>query len=183
MQSRKKITKKSKIITRRYFDYAATTPVDPLVQKKMQTYDAWLFHNAGTIYKEGVLAEQALEDARARMATMLHAMPEEIIFTSGGTESDNLALYGILRAYQGKKKPHMIFSAIEHSAVYEWAVRMVERKEIEVTYLPVDTEGQVDLKILKESIRPETVLISIRCLSIILIRALPLLPETYEEIT
>ena len=75
----------------------------------MQTYDAWLFHNAGTIYKEGVLAEQALEDARARMATMLHAMPEEIIFTSGGTESDNLALYGILRAYQGKKKPHDIF--------------------------------------------------------------------------
>ena len=56
----------------------------------------------------------------------------------------------------------MIFSAIEHSAVYEWAVRMVERKEIEVTYLPVDTEGQVDLKILKESIRPETVLISIQ---------------------
>ncbi|MCC6520609.1 cysteine desulfurase [Candidatus Nomurabacteria bacterium] len=162
MQSRKKITKKSKIITRRYFDYAAATPVDPLVQKKMQTYDAWLFHNAGTIYKEGVLAEQALEDARARMATMLHAMPEEVIFTSGGTESDNLALYGILRAYQGKKKPHMIFSAIEHSAVYEWAVRMVERKEIEVTYLPVDTEGQVDLKILKESIRPETVLISIQ---------------------
>jgi cysteine desulfurase len=162
MQSRKKITKKSQIITRRYFDYAAATPVDPLVQKKMQTYDTWLFHNAGTIYKEGVLADQALADARARMATIVHAMPEEIIFTSGGTESDNLALYGILRAYQGKKKPHMIFSDIEHSAVYEWAVRMVDRKEIEATYIPVDTEGQVDLRILKESIRPETVLISIQ---------------------
>lgn len=162
MKSHKKNKSTPKKYIRRYFDFSAVTPVDPIVQKVVQQYDSWLFHNAGTVYKEGVLAHQALEHAREGIAQTLHGLPQEIIFTSGATESDNLALYGILRAYKGKKKPHVIVSSIEHSAVYEWVTHMVARGEIEATFIPVDVSGQVDIRALKESIRSETILVSIQ---------------------
>ena len=140
-----------------YLDHASTTPVDPAVLKAMQPYFSKIYANPSSIHAAGQEAKEAVEEARKKVAEILHCLPEEIIFTSGGTESINLALKGI--ALQ-KKKGHIITSQIEHPAVLE-TCRYLERKGYKVTYLPVDKFGLVSPAEVKKALRSETILISI----------------------
>lgn len=140
-----------------YMDHAATTPVDKRVVEAMLPYFAEKYGNPSSIYTLAQEARKAMEDARAKVAGLLNARPEEIIFTSGGTESDNLALKGI--AFASKKK-HIITSAIEHHAVLktcEW----LEKQDLKVTYLPVDRYGLINLEDVEKAITKDTALISI----------------------
>jgi cysteine desulfurase len=142
-----------------YLDYAATTPLDPEVLEKMLPYFGPEFGNPSSLYKSGRRARQAIERAREETAKIINANPEEIIFTGSGTESDNLAILGIARAYRSFGN-HIIVSAIEHKAVLESAVRL-SSEGFSVTFLPVDNLGRVDTKKLLEAITPETILVSI----------------------
>ena len=143
-----------------YMDYHATTPVDPRVLQSMLPYFTDEFGNASSsdhIY--GNTAREAVEKAREQVAHLIKARPAEIVFTSGATESDNLALQGIARAYAHKGK-HIITCKTEHKAVLD-TCSYLEDLGWSVTYLPVDRYGLVDLEELKGAIRQETVLISI----------------------
>lgn len=140
-----------------YLDYASLTPIDPKVIRVIKKFSDKVYGNPSALYASAVWAKNALTDARERVAKVLHAHSDEIIFTGSGTESNNLALLGVVEAYQGK---HIIVSAIEHSSVIETA-HYLEKKGVEVTYLKVDENGVVDLEQLKKSIRPETILVSI----------------------
>lgn len=140
-------------------DHSATTPVAAEVLEAMLPYFKELFGNASSLHSFGLEAKEALESAREKVAKLLGARPEEIIFTSGGTESDNLALKGI--AYRNRDKgKHIITTAIEHPAVLE-VCRKLEKEEFEVTYLPVTEDGLVDPAVLGEAIRKDTILISV----------------------
>lgn len=144
-----------------YLDHSATTPVAPEVLEAMLPYFGEKFGNASSLHSFGLEAKEALEDSRAKVASLLGAQPEEIIFTSGGTESDNLALKGI--GYRSKEKGlgnHIITSSIEHPAILE-TCRKLETQGFEVTYLPVTKDGLVDPGTLESAIRKETVLISV----------------------
>jgi cysteine desulfurase len=141
-----------------YLDYAATTPVDTRVLKAMTPYFSKSFGNASSLHTIGQKARAALENARKEVASLINAEPEEIVFTSGGTESDNLAIKGV--AFANKEKKHIITSSIEHMAVME-TVEWLERQGWEITILPVDKFGLVDLEKLKGSIRKDTLLVSI----------------------
>jgi len=142
-----------------YLDYAATTPTDPEVVKAMQPYFTEAFGNPSSIHYFGREAKKALEDSRLTLAEFLGAKPEEIIFTSGGTESDNLALIGVTQALE-KKGNHIITSAVEHHAVYEPA-KFLENKGFKVTYLKVDKTGLVDPDDVRKVITDKTILISV----------------------
>lgn len=140
-------------------DHSATTPVAPEVLDAMLPYFEEKFGNASSLHSFGLEAKEALESSREKVAKLLGADPEEVIFTSGGTESDNLALKGI--AYRNKEKgKHIITTAIEHPAVLE-VCRKLEKEGFEVTYLPVTKDGFVDLASLEEAIRKDTILISV----------------------
>ncbi|MFQ5974825.1 MAG: cysteine desulfurase NifS [Candidatus Hydrothermarchaeales archaeon] len=142
-----------------YLDHAATTPVDREVVTAMLPYFSNYFGNASSIHSFGVEAYEALETAREKVASLIGASQEEIIFTSGGTESDNLAIKGI--AFKNRKKHgHVITSSIEHPAVLE-TCRSLETLGFKVTYLPVDRFGLVDVVGIRNAITPETVLISL----------------------
>lgn len=142
-----------------YMDHSATTPVAPEVLDAMLPYFEEKFGNASSLHSFGLEAKEALESSREKVAKLLGADPEEVIFTSGGTESDNLALKGI--AYRNKEKgKHIITTAIEHPAVLE-VCRKLEKEGFEVTYLPVTKDGFVDLASLEEAIRKDTILISV----------------------
>lgn len=142
-----------------YLDHSATTPVAPEVLEAMLPYFSERFGNASSLHSFGLEAKQALEESREKVADLLGAEPEELIFTSGGTESDNLALKGI--AYRNRKKgKHIITTSIEHPAVLE-ACRKLEAEGFEVTYLPVTGEGLVEPGALESAIRSDTVLISV----------------------
>lgn len=144
-----------------YLDHSATTPVAPEVLEAMLPYFGEKFGNASSLHSFGLEAKEALEDSRAKVASLLGAQPEEIIFTSGGTESDNLALKGI--GYRSKEKGlgnHIIISSIEHPAILE-TCRKLETQGFEVTYLPVTKDGLVDPGTLESAIKKETVLISV----------------------
>lgn len=145
-----------------YLDHAATTPVSPTALAAMLPYFSEIYGNASGIYRQGRLAKQGLEEARRTVAEVLHARPSEIVFTSCGSESDNLVLRGVmwaaLRAGRGR---HLIISAVEHKAVLETAHQLVELFDCEVTELPVDGYGRVDPDDLRRAIRPDTALISI----------------------
>jgi cysteine desulfurase len=142
-----------------YMDHSATTPVAPEVLEAMLPYFSEKFGNASSLHSFGLEAKEALEAAREKVAKLLGARPEEVIFTSGGTESDNLALKGI--AYRNREKgKHIITTAIEHPAVLE-VCRKLETEGFEVTYLPVTAEGLVDTAVLAEAIRKDTILISV----------------------
>jgi len=117
------------------------------------------FGNASTLYSFGREAKEALEEAREKVASLIGANPQEVFFTSGGTESDNWALIGVMFARERKGR-HLITSAIEHHAVLE-TCRFLERRGFEVTYLPVDADGLVDPEEVKKALRPDTVLVSI----------------------
>ena len=143
--------------SRIYLDNAATTKVDPKVLAEMVPYFTEKYGNASSPHSAGSEAKEALEESRARVAALINASPEEVIFTSGGTESDNLAIFGIAMK---KGKGHIITSAIEHPAVLN-ACEYLEKNGFQVTYAPVDSEGIVKLDALERSIKPDTFLISV----------------------
>lgn len=140
-----------------YLDHNATTPLDTRVYAAMKPYFTEVFGNASSPHYYGRMAKRALEESRETVARVVGSMPEEVIFTSGGTEADNLALRGI--AYH-RKKGHIITSSIEHHAVMR-TCSLLENDAFTVTYLPVDSQGRVDPDELKKSIRKDTILISV----------------------
>ena len=143
-----------------YLDYSATTPVDPRVAEKMIPYLTELFGNpASRSHSYGWTAEKAVEEAREEVAKLVNAASKEIIWTSGATESNNLAIKGAAHFYSGKGK-HIITLKTEHKAVLD-TVRELERQGFEATYLDVKEDGLVDLDVLKAAIRPDTVVISV----------------------
>ncbi len=145
-----------------YLDNAAATPVDVRVLKVVTEISKKFSGNPSALHNEGVLARRVLEDARAKIAGVLSAHTDEIIFTSGATEANNMALMGVVRDARmlGIKKPHIIVSAIEHPSVLEVA-RVLESEGARVSYLSVDNRGVVDTKELRKLITPETVLVSV----------------------
>ncbi len=145
-----------------YMDHSATTPVDPRVVEAMLPYWTEAYGNPSSIHGLGRQAATALEDARRRLAEILHCQPAEIVITSCGTESDNLALRGTGLAQAGRgKRRHLITTAIEHHAITHTAAVLAERFDFEVTYVPVDDGGMVDPAAIEAAIRPDTALISV----------------------
>ena len=142
-----------------YLDYAATAPTDPEVIKAMEPYFFEKFGNASSIHAYGQEAKKALEDSRLTVANFLGASSEEIIFTSGGTESDNNIIFGVPEALSAKGN-HVITSAIEHHAISE-PCRTLEKRGIKVTYVPVNEQGLVSADEIKKAITDKTILISI----------------------
>ena len=141
-----------------YLDNGASTRVDEKVIKEMIPYFTEKYGNASSLHSFGRYALEGLEKARRTIAKKINSRADEIIFTSGGTESDNLAIYGA--AYINPKKKHLITSAIEHPAVLK-TFQNLEKKGFQVTYLGVDKEGFVDIRELEEALTKETVLVSI----------------------
>ncbi len=145
-----------------YFDYAATTPVDPRVAEKMMQYltpDGQFGNPASRSHRFGWQAEEAVDIARNQIADLVNADPREIVFTSGATESDNLAIKGAAEFYQ-KKGKHIITVKTEHKAVLD-TCRQLEREGFEVTYLDVKEDGLLDLDVFKAALREDTVLVSV----------------------
>ena len=143
-----------------YMDYSATTPVDPRVAAKMIPYLTEKFGNpASRSHAFGWEADEAVELARAQVASLVNADPKEIVWTSGATESNNLAIKGAAHFYQGKGK-HIITMRIEHKAVID-TVRELEREGFAATYLDPEPNGLLDLEKLKAAIRPDTILVSV----------------------
>lgn len=143
-----------------YLDYSATTPVDPRVAEKMIPYLCEHFGNpASRSHAYGWEAEKAVEEARGQVAALVNADPREIIWTSGATESDNLAIKGAAHFYQAKGR-HLITVKTEHKAVLD-TMRELEREGFSVTYLDVQENGLIDLEALKAALRPDTTLVSV----------------------
>jgi cysteine desulfurase len=148
-----------------YLDYNSTTAVDPAVLDAMLPHFADTFGNASSIHSAGQRARAAVDAARASVASLIGAKPSEIVFTSGGTEADNLALFGTLGACNEDAAPrnsrkHIITTVIEHHAVLNSA-QSLEARGVDVTYIPVGREGIVSPEDIRRAIRPETVLISV----------------------
>jgi cysteine desulfurase len=147
---------------RAYLDYNATTPVDPAVLEAMLPFLADNFGNASSIHSAGQRARAAVDRARDSVAALLGAKPSEIVFTSGGTEADNLAIFGVASAIATKSacaRKHIITSVIEHHAVLN-SCQALEGQGIEVTYVPVGNAGVVDPGEIRRALRSETILIS-----------------------
>ena len=142
-----------------YLDYAATTPCDPQVLEAMKPYFCEKFGNPSSIHSFGQEAKKAMEEARQGLADFLGARPEEIVFTSGGTESNNFAIFGAASALE-KKGNHIITSQIEHHATFE-PCRILEKRGYALTYVKVDKNGLIDPDEVKKAITDKTVLISI----------------------
>jgi cysteine desulfurase len=142
-----------------YLDYNSTTPVDAAVLGAMLPFLAENFGNANSIHSAGQRARAAVDAARQSVANLLGAKASEIVFTCGGTESDNLAIFGIVNPCDQPRK-HVVTTAIEHHAVLNTA-QALEKQGVDVTYVPVSGEGIVDPQDVREAIRPETVLISV----------------------
>src|SRR5436189_393659 len=143
-----------------YMDYHATTPCDPRVFEAMRPYFTEIFGNAASRnHQFGWEAEEAIENARKQVADLISATSKEIVFTSGATESDNLALKGVADMY-AEKGNHIITAATEHKAILDTCKRL-EKHGTRVTYLPVQQNGLVELEQLKAAITDKTVLISI----------------------
>lgn len=142
-----------------YMDNSATSPLDPEVLREMEPFLKEEFGNASTFYSLGREARKALEIARENVAALIGASPQEIIFTSGGTESDNLAIKGTAYKWKNKGK-HIITSVIEHPAVLE-TCKYLETQGFEVTYLPVYEEGLVRVSDVEKAIRDDTIIITI----------------------
>jgi cysteine desulfurase len=149
------------LMQRIYLDYNATTPVDPAALEAMLPYFARDFGNASSIHTFGQRARAAVETAREQVAALLDAQPQEIVFTSGGTESDNHAIFGVLQPLLGADPAaHIITTAIEHEAVLN-TCQALEKQGVRVTYLSVSRDGLIDIEELRKAIRPETALITI----------------------
>jgi cysteine desulfurase len=159
-----------------YLDHAATTPTDPRVMEAMRPYFSDVYGNPSSFHSVGMEAKNAVAKARKSIASMLGVREDEIIFTSGGTESDNLAVVGVPRAHReaiknyatritqhasSEIKPHVITSAIEHHAVLEPLLYLQKQGEIELTILPVDRDGKVAVQDVEAALKGNTVLVSI----------------------
>ena len=142
-----------------YLDHAATTAAYPEVVSEMTPYLDRQYFNPSGSYREGRLLHKKLDKIREKLAAVIHASPEEIIFTSGGTEADNWVLLNAARTYSCKGR-HIITSSIEHHAILH-TCGFLEKQGIEVTYLPVTRNGIIDCDMLNDAIRPDTILISI----------------------
>ena len=143
-----------------YLDYQATTPCDPRVVEKMLPYFTQIFGNPHSRnHPHGWMAEEAIEKARVQVASLIQADPREIIFTSGATESNNLAIKGVSDFYKDTKN-HIITCVTEHKCVLD-SCRHLEEDGFKVTYLPVQPNGLIELDALRAAIRPETILVSI----------------------
>jgi cysteine desulfurase len=142
-----------------YLDYNATTPIDPIVAKAMLPFLSGVFGNPSSSHVFGSAARRAVENARDQVAEMLGSESEEIIFTSGGTESNNLAIRGFATANRDKGN-HIITSAVEHPAVLE-VCEYLARTGFDLTVLPVDHLGRIQIPDLEAAIRDDTILISI----------------------
>ena len=143
-----------------FLDYAGGTPVSSTVLKEMQKYEN-IFANPSGLYSESVVAKDLLGSFRTRVAKILNVNKNEVIFTSGGTEGNNLALLGVFEYYNSKTfTPHFITSAIEHSSILE-VCKEIERRGGEVTILPVNSDGIISLEEFRNAIKPNTVLVSL----------------------
>lgn len=144
-----------------YLDHAATTPTDPRVLAAMLPYFGEYFGNPSSIYRLGRESLQAIDTARSTVAEVLHCNPKEIVFTAGGSESDNLAIKGAALAQRQRGKgQHIVTSAIEHHAVLH-ACEYLETLGFEVTVLPVTSEGLIEPDAFRAALRPDTVLVTI----------------------
>ncbi|MEI7463277.1 MAG: cysteine desulfurase family protein [Candidatus Taylorbacteria bacterium] len=160
--------------SRIYLDYASLTPIDPRVLHEVKKFSAIKYGNPSSWYREGVDAKKSLDSARKSIADHIHAHSDEIVFTSGGTEANNLAILGAYNSYilylsknsgikdssEGVLKPHLIISCIEHSSIIEVA-KHLEKNGCEITRLSVDEKGIVSIEELKKSIKPNTFMVSI----------------------
>ncbi|HEX7570895.1 MAG TPA: cysteine desulfurase family protein, partial [Verrucomicrobiae bacterium] len=143
-----------------YFDYNATTPLDPAVRDAMVPFLGEIWGNPSSVHHVGRKARALLDDARDRAGKFLGAKPSEVIFTSGGTEANNLAIFGTARALKAKGK-HLITSSIEHHAVLQCFDYLEKNEGFSVARLPVDGNGRVSVADLKLAIRPDTILVSV----------------------
>jgi len=146
-----------------YFDYASTTPLDARVFRAMKPYMVLHYANPSSLYKEGVEARRVVNEARKKVAGILQSRPEEIIFTSGGTESNNIAILGTYFYHKNvlkKEKIHFVTTSIEHSSALE-VFEHVRNMGAKVTYVSPEENGVVNPKKIEEALRPETVLVSV----------------------
>src|SRR5688572_14701191 len=145
-----------------YLDYAATTPVDARVLEAMLPHFSGNFGNSSSIHHFGRQAEKALEESRQAVAQVLNCRPDEVIFTSGGSEADNLALRGAALAQrEARGARHLITTPIEHSAVLSTLRQLRDHFGFELTVLPVDEYGRVSAADVKRAMRPDTALVSV----------------------
>ena len=143
-----------------YFDYNATTPLDPQVREAMLPFLGEVWGNPSSVHHVGRQARALLDEARERAAKVLGSKPSEVVFTAGGTESANLAILGTARLLKPKGR-HIITSAIEHHAVLRCCEYLAQQEGFEVTFLPVDREGLVSPDSLAQALRPDTILVSV----------------------
>jgi cysteine desulfurase len=143
-----------------YFDYNATTPLDPQVREAMMPYLGEVFGNPSSVHHVGMRARALLDEARDRVAAVWRCKPSEVVFTSGGTESNNLAILGVARHFHDKGK-HIITSSVEHHAVLHPCEYLGDKEGYEITYLPVNQEGSVSVHDVEKALRPDTVLVSV----------------------
>lgn len=142
-----------------YFDYNATTPLDEGVRQAMLPFLDEIWGNPSSVHRVGRRARALLDDARDRVSSLLRCKPSEVVFTSGGTESVNLALFGTARLLRDKGR-HLVTSSVEHHAVLHSFQYLAQQEGYEFTFLPVNREGLVDPEDLKRAIRPDTILVS-----------------------
>ncbi len=140
-----------------YLDYAATTPVDPQVFAAMKPYFSEIFGNPSSLHPTGQKAKKAVDQARKTIGKNLNCSPNEVVFTGSGTESNNLAIWGVARQFSGG---HIITTAIEHESVLE-PVKELQKQGFKVTFLPVDNNGLIELETLKKALQKDTILVSI----------------------
>jgi cysteine desulfurase len=143
-----------------YLDYNATTPLDPGVREAMAPFLDEIWGNPSSIHHVGRRARACLDELRERMSSLFRCRPSEIVFTSGGTESNNLAILGTARKLQDRGR-HLITSSVEHHAVLQCFRELEQQEGFQVTYLPVDQEGRLNPDSLKAALRPETILVSV----------------------
>ena len=143
-----------------FFDFNATTPLEPVVREAMLPFLGEIWGNPSSVHLVGRQARALLDAAHERAAKVLGAKPSEIVFTSGGTESNTLAIFGAVRLLKPKGR-HLITSAIEHHAVLHCFDFLEKKEDFEVSRLPVDSEGFVSVDDLRKAIRPDTILVSV----------------------
>src|SRR6185503_17649466 len=143
-----------------YFDYNATTPLDPMVREAMLPFLGEVYGNPSSVHHVGRRARSLLDDARDRVAKIWKCKPSEVVFTSGGTESNNLAICGVARHLKSKGR-HILTSRVEHHAVLHTCEYLGKKEGFEVEYLPVDSHGCVSPVQLADAIRSDTVLVTV----------------------
>jgi cysteine desulfurase len=143
-----------------YLDYNATTPLDPAVRAAMLPYLGDVFGNPSSVHHVGRRARALLDEARDRVAQVWKSKPSEVVFTSGGTESNNLAIFGAARLRRERGR-HIVTTSVEHHAVLHPCEYLRKKEGFEITYLPVDAEGRVSVQAVQAALRPDTVLVSV----------------------